>query len=311
MWWRYVLLRPLFAALGRGRAYRLKVEGAANVPRSGPLIVVSNHQFSADVIAVALALKPALTHSHMWPWAKRAIGEGREGFLGKLLWRFFGVIPVDREEGNAEEVIRASLDHLKRRGIVHVFPEGTRCGRKELGWFRYGAANLARAAPAPILPVGLYHRDSDGGVQVRIGKPFFMPPRKAALKRLGELESRAEERVSHQVESLRQWSASLDHDRKGMRLIARIIRLIVDFVDRQDLDFRHFCRMAEEGDNEFIRDRVYELLPPDWVKLGPPGGGREGRAPAPAAVRATDGLRSGRMTGEGDVSGRVEKGGRQ
>ncbi len=55
-----------------------------------------------------------------------------------------------------------------------------------------------------------------------------------------------------------------------MRMIARIIRIIADFVDRQDIDFNRFCRMAEEEDNEFIRDRVYELLPSDWVKLEAP-----------------------------------------
>ncbi len=97
-----------------------------------------------------------------------------------------------------------------------------------------------------------------------------MPPRKAMLERLEELENRAEEEMSHQIESLRQWSESIDRDRKGMRLIARIIRIIADFVDRQDIDFNRFCRMAEEEDNEFIRDRVYELLPSDWVKLEAP-----------------------------------------
>ena len=263
-------MRPFFAALARGKKYRLQYDGEQNVPRSGPLIVVSNHQFSADVLAIALALRPALTHSHMKPWAKRAIGEGKEGLLGQVLWNFFGVIPVDREEGNAEEVIRTSLECLKKREIVHVFPEGTRCKEKELGWFRYGVANLARAAPAPILPVGVYFRDNDGGVQVSVGKPFFMPPRKSMLEKLDKLESRAEETMITQIDALRNWSENIDRDRKGMRLIGRIIKIIVDFVARQDVNFDHFCRMAETEDNEFIRDRVYELLPADWVKLEAP-----------------------------------------
>jgi len=270
MWWRYVFFRPFFARVARSGKYRLVVTGTENVPRYGPFIVVSNHQSSIDVVAVALALKPALTHTHMWPWAKRGIEKGQEGFLGRMLWKTFGVIPVDREEGNAEEVIRRSLDCLRKGEIVLVFPEGTRSGRKQLGWFRYGVANLARAAPAPILPLAVYRREEDGGVQVNIGKPFFMPPRRALLETLESVESRAEERVSQQIDALRQWSEHVDRDRKGMRMIARIIDLIVDFVDRQEMSFDRFCRMAESEDNEFIRDRVFELLPHGWEKAAVP-----------------------------------------
>ncbi len=264
------MMRPIIGVMARGKKYRLEYDGVENVPRSGPLIVVSNHQFSTDVLAVGLALRPALTHSHMRPWAKQAIGEGKEGLLGKFFWNFFGVIPVDREEGNAEEVIRMSLECLKKREIVHVFPEGTRSGKKELGWFRYGVANLARTAPAPILPVGVYFRDKDGGVQVSVGKPFFMPPRKEMLEKLDKLESKAEETMVTQIDALRQWSEGINRDRKGMRMISRIIKVVVDFIDRQDVNFDHFCRMAEAEDNEFIRDRVYELLPSDWVKMEAP-----------------------------------------
>lgn len=273
MWWRYVLFRPFFALAARSSKYRLSVQGAENVPRYGPLIVVANHQSSIDVVAIALALKPALTRTHLWPWAKKGIEKGQEGLLGVLLWKVFGVIPVDREEGNAEEVIRLSLDRLRRGEAVLVFPEGTRSRRRELGWFQYGVANLARAAPAPILPVAVYRREEDGGVQVNIGKPFFMPPRRALLETLETAESRAEEMVSQQVEALRQWSEHVDRDRRGMRMIARIIDLIVDYVDRQGVSFDRFCRMAESEDNEFIRDRVFELLPHGWVKVEAPLGG--------------------------------------
>ncbi len=272
MWWRYVLIRPFFAWAARGRKYRLRVQGEENVPRYGPFIAVSNHQSSIDVVAIALALKPALTRTHLWPWAKRGIEKGQEGFLGVLLWKVFGVIPVDREEGNAEEVIRLSMERLRKGEAVLVFPEGTRGRRRELGWFRYGVANLARAAPAPILPLAVFRREEDGGVQVNIGRPFFMPPRRVFLEKLGTAESRAEEMVSQQVEALRQWSEHVDRDRRGMRMIARIIDLILDYVERQGVSFDRFCRMAEGEDNEFIRDRVFELLPRGWVKAELPAG---------------------------------------
>ena len=97
MWLKYILVRPLFNLLGRTKKYRLRISGTENVPRYGPLIVAANHQSSADVVAIGLALKPVLVRAHMWPWAKVEIGEGREGALGQILYKGFGVIPIDRE----------------------------------------------------------------------------------------------------------------------------------------------------------------------------------------------------------------------
>ena len=87
MWWRYLLFRPPFALLGKTKKYSLQMTGAENVPRYGPFIVVANHQSSADIVAIALALRPALIHSQMWPWAKIEIRGGQEGPLGSFLWK--------------------------------------------------------------------------------------------------------------------------------------------------------------------------------------------------------------------------------
>ena len=266
MWWRYIILRPPFAVLAKTKKYKLKVDGGEHVPRSGPFIVVANHQSSTDIVAIALALKTALVRSHMWPWAKVEIERGREGPLGKTLWKVFGVIPIDRDVGQSEKAIRSSLEYLQRGEIICVFPEGTRYKNKELGWFEYGVANLARAAPAPVLPVGIYRREG-GGIQVNIGRPFFMPPKKTRHERLEALEDRVEERVGQQIDVLKQWSAEAPRDKKGMMMIANMINMVVDRLGRQETSFGRFCRMAESEDNEFIRDRVLELLPEGWKKV--------------------------------------------
>jgi 1-acyl-sn-glycerol-3-phosphate acyltransferase len=269
MWWRYVFIRPFFAIGGNTRKYNLKVAGVENVPHFGPFIVVSNHQSSLDILAVSLALKPALTHSHMWPWAKKDIERGKEGFMGWALWKVFGVIPIDREKKDHSEAIILSLKYLRRGELVFVFPEGTRSKPGQLKPFQFGVANLARAAPAPILPVATYKRDEDGGIQVNIGKLFTLPPKKRMYEVLGDLQEKAEGRFIQQVEVLRQWADTVPKDKKGMKLITKMVRIVTDFVTRQDIPFDLFFRLAEEEDNEYMRDRVLELLPEGWKKVEP------------------------------------------
>ncbi len=271
MWWRYIFIRPLFAIAANTPKYNLQVSGQENIPRYGPFIVLSNHQSSLDIIAVSLALKPALTHSHMWPWAKKEIEKRKEGLMGWALWKVFGVIPIDRESRDNTEAILLSLKYLRRGELIFVFPEGTRSKPKQLKPFHFGVANLARAAPAPILPLAVYKREEDGGIQVNIGKLFTLPPKKRVYEVMGDLEEKAEGRFIQQVETLRQWADTVPKDKKGMKLIAKMVRIVTDFVTRQDISFDLFFRLAEEEDNEFIRDRVFELLPDDWKKVEPDG----------------------------------------
>jgi len=64
-----------------------------------------------------------------------------------------------------------------------------------------------------------------------------------------------------------EWSAEAPRDKKGMMMIANMTNMVVDRLGRQEISFGRFCRMAESEDNEFIRDRVLELLPEGWTKV--------------------------------------------
>jgi 1-acyl-sn-glycerol-3-phosphate acyltransferase len=267
MWWRYIIIRPFFAIVGKTKNYNLKVSGQENVPRYGPFIVISNHQSNIDILAVSLALKKALDRNHMWPWAKTDIEKHKEGLMGWMLWKVFGVIPIDRDKKDNTEAIKLSLKYLRRGELVFVFPEGTRSKKKELEPFQFGVANLARAAPAPILPLAVYRRDEDNGVQVNIGKLFTLPDRKKRYDVMEGIEEKMETKFIRQVETMRQWANDLPKDKKGMKLIANMIKIVTDFVSRQDIPFDLFFRMAEEEDNEYIRDHIFELLPDDWNKV--------------------------------------------
>lgn len=252
--------------------YKLKVSGKENVPKKGRFIVVSNHEDRIDPIAIALTLSPALWRHALVPWAKKEIGAGKEGKLGWFLYHCFEMIPIDRQEKNTDEAIIKSLKVLKKNKIVCVLPEGTR--RRKLGKFKYGVANLIRACPfrIPILPVVVYRRDEDGGVQVKIGKIFYLddrPELKTQIQEIiGKIGEKGEEKFDKQIDRFQALAESYPEDKKLPEIKKKAIKRFLGFLSKHEIDFDEMCHLAEKEDIEIIRKEVMKLLPPDyWEKV--------------------------------------------
>lgn len=139
----YVLGRTLFLALAKA-VFRLRVVGKARVPATGPLILAANHVSYLDPIVVAIAF-PRPVHF----MAKAELFRSRP--VGWLL-RGVQVFPVNRGRGD-REAFRASLEILRRGGVLLVFPEGTRGDGSALGDPKRGIAVLAERAGAPVIPM--------------------------------------------------------------------------------------------------------------------------------------------------------------
>lgn len=277
MWLRFIIIKPIGLTIARRPKYNLRYTGEWHAPYKGPFIVVSNHQTGVDVFAEGLAIRKVMNRSRMLPWAKTEIRRGREGILGWILWRWLGTIPIDRDATEeAPKAIRKSLDYLRRGKIIFIHPEGSRFPPGQLGPFMYGVANLARTVPCPILPVGIWRRlDGDGGIQVNIGVPFYLPDFEPGP---GD-DDRPENVFRRNLEGLKRWSSGLDRDRKGMKLMADMIGLVLDSVSKLERMMTHdkLFRMAGPDDNEYLRDRVLELLPDGWRKVDEPDWGEAGK----------------------------------
>jgi 1-acyl-sn-glycerol-3-phosphate acyltransferase len=270
MWLRFILVKPIGLILAGRPKYNLQYTGEQHAPYKGPFILVSNHQTGVDVFAEGLAIRKVLNRSRMLPWAKTDIKKGREGLLGWILWYYLGTVPIDRDAiDEAPKAIRKSLDHLRKGKIIFVHPEGTRFPHGQLGPFMYGVANLARAVPCPVLPVGVWRRlDGDGGIQVNVGVPFYLPDYTAEETEEGA-EDRPENILRRNLDMLKKWSRGLDRDKKGMKLMANMIGLVLDSVNKLEKLMTHdrLFRLAGTHDNEYLEDRVLELLPDGWRKV--------------------------------------------
>ncbi len=267
MWVRFHILKPIGLAIARKKKYNLKYSGEERAPYRGPFLIVANHQTAVDVFATGLAIRRVLNKCPLKPWAKIEVRKGEEGLLGRILWHYLRTIPIDRNaEGEAPKAIKKSVEYLKKGQLIFVHPEGTRFPRGTLGPFKYGVANLARAVPAPILPVGVYRREDDNGIQVEIGIPFYMPD----LRDTGEggEENRPESAIYHYVDTLKNWSRQLERDKKGMKLITKMIDLVQQmFESFGETSYERVFKLASPADNEFLRDRIMELLPEGWKKV--------------------------------------------
>ena len=161
---------------------RIEVRGLERVPVEGGLVVVANHPNGlVDPMAI-LATFPR----RVFPISKATLFP--HPIIGPFL-KLLGAIPVYRREDanrdpakNAAAIGRAA-EALRRGGSILIFPEGVSQAEPVLQPLRRGAARMALAADASILPVGLvFHRPGtfrEGWAFVIFGEP--LRPRAAAL----------------------------------------------------------------------------------------------------------------------------------
>jgi 1-acyl-sn-glycerol-3-phosphate acyltransferase len=157
-WWRFgVAVVGLVARL----FFRIRVEGVEQVPQTGPAVVAGNHLSALD--GVALALVVGRDRRRMIRFLT-----GAEFF--HLRWfgwalRVYRQIPLHRGEGDLgalDEAVRT----VRSGALAGIFPEGRVNPHPGNGLQRgrRGAARIALAAEAPIVPVGIW------GTQLRYPK---------------------------------------------------------------------------------------------------------------------------------------------
>lgn len=147
-WVIKVLATPLVRVL-----FRVKVEGRANIPRSGPVILAANHRSFLDSIFIPAVVRRRVTFV--------AKAEYFDDPKSAWFFRAVGQIPIRREGGSASErALDSAMDVLHGGGMFGIYPEGTRTRDGLMHRGHTGVARLALRSGAPVVPVGLIGTDA-------------------------------------------------------------------------------------------------------------------------------------------------------
>jgi 1-acyl-sn-glycerol-3-phosphate acyltransferase len=178
------------------RLFKIRLVGAGGVPPAGPVVLAANHESILDPFFLGTVTPRQihfLTKAELF----------RYPVLGHVL-RGLGGIPV-RREGDLGRAADAGLGVLERGEVVGVFPQGT-CLPYRVRPFRRGAARLALAAGAPLVPVLLVgtersiqprtHRIGLPQVTIVVGEPLSTVGAEPARKTAVQLTKRLEEEIA-------------------------------------------------------------------------------------------------------------------
>jgi 1-acyl-sn-glycerol-3-phosphate acyltransferase len=154
--------------------FSLRTAGRGNVPRTGPALLVANHQSFLDPILVGL-----VSRRHLCYLARKSLFRRR---FFRFLIESLNAVPID-QEGIGKEGIRTILEQLRKGRAVVVFPEGERTRTGEMALPRPGIHLLIKRTQAPIIPVGIagaFHA-MPRWRHYPVPAPLFLPASRACL----------------------------------------------------------------------------------------------------------------------------------
>jgi 1-acyl-sn-glycerol-3-phosphate acyltransferase len=180
---------------------KFHLRGAANVPRSGPLLIVSNH-----VGAVDPAIIGAWTPRPVWFMAKAEL------FRGSFAWlmRAYHAFPVVRHSPD-RTALRRAFSLLKQGSAVVLFPEGHRSEDARLLRAEPGAGFVARRSGAPLVPIAIT------GSQDVLGRHNKLPRRAEVAMTFGE---------PFQLPEKNRDGSPMDHQQSADYLMTKIAQLL-------------------------------------------------------------------------------------
>jgi 1-acyl-sn-glycerol-3-phosphate acyltransferase len=125
--------------------FSFRATGREHLPKTGPVLIVANHQSVMDPVLVACAARRRLTFL-----ARSTLFTNK--FFGGLI-RYYWAVPIDR--GFGKEGLMTVLNELDQGRAVLMFVEGERTHDGELQQLKPGISLLIKRVKCPIVPAAV------------------------------------------------------------------------------------------------------------------------------------------------------------
>lgn len=145
--------------------FEIACTGLEHVPKTGSVILCSNHRRVTDPPILACCLQRPVFYM-----AKSELFTDH-GKLAAFFLRRFGAFPVKRDSADSASVKNA-VSLLEEEQVVGIFPQGGCVPGDEPFRAKAGVAMLAQKTGAPVLPVWINYREQSGNrckVEIRFG----------------------------------------------------------------------------------------------------------------------------------------------
>lgn len=214
----YRILRKISDWAIAGYYSDLTVQGSENVPKNGPVIIVSSHHNEIFDIAIVAATIPYRRHVSFW--TKSTLFE--HPFGGPIV-SSAGAIPVQRNPDRAvtngstsnssqAELFKSTSLALANGQVVGVYPEGTSYTQPSIvqvmsgaGWAAVEFIKYKPEQDLVIVPLGIVYSDKanfQSRVFARYGKPISMSAYKADLFAAPDIDQASRTTVKKVMEEI-------------------------------------------------------------------------------------------------------------
>ena len=153
----YWFMKNLVAGPLLTTVFRPWVIGSENIPKTGGVIMASNHLSFIDSIFLPLYMDRQVS------FLAKSDYFVRRGPVGWFLRNFLlgtGMLPIDRSGGKASEAsLQTGLGVLANGHVLGIYPEGTRSPNGKLYRGRTGVARMILEGKVPVVPVAMVGTD--------------------------------------------------------------------------------------------------------------------------------------------------------